>query len=166
MTRCASARLKTTRRSPHKEPTMHQRRKFLIAALTLALPLPAIAADIPIKIYRNPNCGCCDVYARYLKGEGFAVDVIDTFDPAPIHRKYGVPERLEGCHTALAEGYVFEGLIPAQYIKQVIQERRPIKGLSVPGMPVGAPGMPGAKRGAIAVYQLDTSSASKVFASF
>lgn len=145
---------------------MPSRRKFLMLSALLALPLPAVAADMPIKIYRNPNCGCCDVYAHYLKSEGFSVEVIDTFDAAAIHQKYGVPERLEGCHTAVAEGYVFEGLIPAPYIKQVIQERRPIKGLSVPGMPVGAPGMPGAKRGPINVYYLETSSAPKVFASF
>jgi hypothetical protein len=135
-------------------------------ALTLALPVPAVAATNPIKIHRNPNCGCCDVYASYLKGEGFAVELIDTFDPAPMHRKYGVPEHLEGCHTAVAAGYVFEGLVPAQYIRQVIAERKPIKGLSVPGMPVGAPGMPGPKRGPIDVYYVDASPSPKVFASF
>jgi hypothetical protein len=132
----------------------------------LALPLPALAAEIPIKIYRNPNCGCCDVYAGYLKTQGFAVELIDTFDPAPIHLQYAVAERLYGCHTAVAEGYVFEGLIPAQYIRQVIEERRPIKGIAVPGMPVGAPGMPGPKRGPINVYYVDASPSPAIFASF
>lgn len=141
-------------------------RKLSILILTLALQMPALAADIAVKIYRNPNCGCCDVYARYLKGQGFAVEVIDTFDAASIHEKYAVPQRLEGCHTAVAGGYVFEGLVPAQYIAQVIAEHRPIKGLSVPGMPVGAPGMPGAKSGPINVYYLDGSSSPKIFASF
>jgi hypothetical protein len=142
------------------------RRQFLIAGLALALPMPALAADIPVRIYRNPNCGCCDVYARYLKSQGFAVELIDTTDAASIHAKYAVPERLEGCHTAVIENYVFEGLIPAEYIKQVVSEHRPIKGLSVPGMPVGAPGMPGTKRGPINVYYLDESSSPRVFASF
>jgi hypothetical protein len=144
---------------------MSSRRRFLMLTLALALPLPARAASIPIKIYRNPNCGCCDVYADYLKGEGFAVDLIDTYDPAPLHAKYGIPERLEGCHTALADGYVFEGLIPAQFVKQVLRDRPPIKGLAVPGMPVGAPGMPGNKRGRIDVYAFDESS-PKAFGSF
>jgi len=146
---------------------MFSRRRFLMLTLALALPLPAYAQrSVPIKIYRNPNCGCCDVYADYLKGEGFAVELIDTYDPAPLHAKYGIPERLEGCHTALADGYVFEGLIPAQYVKQVLRERPPIKGLSVPGMPVGAPGMPGTKRGRIDVYSFDDSSSPKAFGSF
>ena len=145
---------------------MRYRRRLLMLSPMLALPIPALAGDIPIKIYRNPNCGCCDVYARYLKGQGFSVDVIDTFDAASLHRKYAVPERLEGCHTAVIGGYVFEGLIPAEYIKRVVDEHQPIKGLSVPGMPVGAPGMPGAKRGPINVYYLDESSSPKVFATF
>ena len=145
---------------------MYNRRNFLVLPLILALPMPALAADVAIKIYRNPNCGCCDAYAHYLKGQGFSVQLIDTFDAGAIHEKHSIPERLQGCHTAVAEGYVFEGLVPAQYIKQVIGDRRPIKGLSVPGMPVGAPGMPGAKKGPIDVYVLDASSSPKVFASF
>jgi hypothetical protein len=143
-----------------------QRRHFLALALTLALPAVARASAIPIKIYRNPNCGCCDVYARYLETQGFEVELIDTYDPAPLHQKYGIPERLEGCHTALAKSYVFEGLVPAEYIKQVIDQRQPVKGLSVPGMPVGAPGMPGQKHGPIHVYQIEAGSSPKVFASF
>lgn len=145
---------------------MSSRRQFLTLALVLALPMPAVAADIPIKIYRNPSCGCCDVYARYLKTQGFAVEVIDTYNAAPLRDKYAVPRALEGCHTAVAEGYVFEGLIPAEYIKQVLQERRPLKGLSVPGMPVGAPGMPGEKQGRIHVYYLESASSPRIFASF
>lgn len=145
---------------------MRHRRRFLMLSLMLALAMPALAAAIPIKIYRNPNCGCCDVYAQYLKSQGFAVELIDTTNAASIHQKYAVPERLEGCHTAIIGGYVFEGLIPAEYLKRVVDEHAPIKGLSVPGMPVGAPGMPGAKKGPINVYYLDDSSAPKIFATF
>jgi hypothetical protein len=153
---------------PHSttSTSAQSRRAFLTMALVLALPIPARAAGIPIEIHRNPNCGCCDVYARYLEGEGFAVTLVDTFGAAAIHEKHGVPERLEGCHTALAGGYVFEGLIPAEYVKQVLHERRPVKGLSVPGMPVGAPGMPGPKRGPIHVYYLEDTSSPKVMATF
>ena len=145
--------------------TFH-RRTFLACALAMALPARALASGIRIQIHRNPNCGCCNAYARYLEGEGFVVEKIDTFDPAPMHRKHRVPEALEGCHTAIAQGYVFEGLVPAQYVKQVLAERKTIRGLSVPGMPVGAPGMPGVKQGPIHVYYLDESSPPRVFASF
>ncbi len=140
--------------------------KSLVIAIAIATQGPALAADIAVKIYRNPSCGCCDVYARYLKTQGFAVELVDTFNAASIHQKYAVPERLEGCHTAVIGNYVFEGLVPAEYIKQVVVENRRVKGLSVPGMPVGAPGMPGTKRGPIHVYYLDSSSSPRVFASF
>ena len=143
-----------------------QRRQFLLMTMVAALHPPAFAADIPIRIYRNPSCGCCDVYADYLKRNGFSVELIDTLDAAAIHTKYKVPERLEGCHTAIAGNRVFEGLIPAEYVKRVISENRPIKGLSVPGMPVGAPGMPGTARGPIHVYYLEDTASPRVFATF
>lgn len=140
--------------------------KSLIVTLMLAIQTPVLAAGIPVTLYRNPSCGCCDAYARYLEKNGFDVKLIDTLDAASIHEKYGVPERLEGCHTAVVGNYVFEGLIPAEYVKRVLDEHRPVKGLSVPGMPVGAPGMPGSKNGPIHVFYLDTSSSSRVFATF
>jgi hypothetical protein len=143
-----------------------QRRQFLLMTLVAAFQAPAFAADIPIRIYRNPSCGCCDVYAEYLKRNGFSVELIDTLDAASIHQKYNVPERLEGCHTAIVGNYVFEGLIPAEYVKRAISENRPIRGLSVPGMPVGAPGMPGTARGPIHVYYLEDSTSPRVFATF
>ena len=140
--------------------------KILITALTLGVQLSANAADIAVKLYRNPTCGCCEVYARYLRSNGFAVQIIDTTDLTSIKQKYAVPSHLEGCHTAIIGNYVFEGLIPADQIKRVLNEQLKIKGLSVPGMPVGAPGMPGDKRGPIYVYSLEPASPPKVFATF
>ncbi len=140
--------------------------KPVVITLAVAFSMPALAANIPVKVYRNPNCGCCDVYAQYLKSNGFDVTLIDTFNAAPIHDRYAVPERLAGCHTAVIGSYVFEGLIPAEYIKRAIDEHRPMKGLSVPGMPVGAPGMPGAKQGPINVYYLEATASPRIFATF
>lgn len=140
-------------------------KKTLFATLILGAQLPALA-NTPVTLYKNPNCGCCDSYAAYLETKGFDVKVVNTDDMASIKHKYAVPEKLEGCHTALIGRYVFEGLIPAENIQRVLNEHRPIKGLSVPGMPSGAPGMPGAKSGPIHVYYLDPSSPPKVFASF
>lgn len=141
-------------------------KKMLLTTLFLGVQLPVLAANIPVKLYKNPNCGCCDSYADYLNKNGFNVSLINTNDMVAIKTKYGVQEKLEGCHTAVIGKYVFEGLIPAENIKQVINERKSIKGLSVPGMPLGAPGMPGNKKGPINVYYLDYSFAPKVFASF
>jgi hypothetical protein len=143
-----------------------RRRQFLIVTFAAAVPRLAFAADVPVTIYRNPSCGCCDVYADYLKRNGFRVELIDTLDAASIHTKFNVPEKLEGCHTAVIGKHVFEGLIPAEYLKRVVSANRPIRGLAVPGMPVGAPGMPGTARGPINVYYLDDSATPKVFATF
>lgn len=140
--------------------------KLLTMAAALAVQTPASAGNSQATIYRNPNCGCCNAYAQYLRANGFDVKLVDTFDLQATQAKYGVPENLAGCHTALIGGYVFEGLVPAEDIKRVIAERRPIKGLSVPGMPVGAPGMPGTKAAPIDVYYLDSSSSPRIFATF
>ena len=136
----------------------------LFSVMLAALP-PAFAGT-PVTIYRNPNCGCCNVYADYLKGNGFDVKLVSVTDMASINKKYDVPENLEGCHTAVIGNYVFEGLVPAEYVKQVVNERRPIRGLSVPGMPPGAPGMAAPKQGPINVYYLGSGGTPKVFATF
>jgi hypothetical protein len=145
---------------------MYTWKKTFFTILILGLPLPVLAANIPMTLYKNPNCRCCDDYAAYLKANGFDVQLINTSDMSSIKKKYAVPEKLEGCHTAVVKGYVFEGLIPVDNIKRVLNEHRRIRGLSVPGMPFGAPGMPGIKKGPINVYYLDTSSTPRVFASF
>lgn len=140
--------------------------KILLIALTLGLQLPAMAAGTPVKLYKNPNCGCCDVYAQHLEANGFKVELINTTDMASIKQKYAVPEKLEGCHTAIIEGYVVEGLVPAEHVKRLLKERSPAKGIALPGMPVGAPGMPGDKRGPLHIYYLGSGATPKVFASF
>lgn len=142
------------------------RLKTLLFALLMGPVLPALAAGIPVKLYKNPNCGCCNVYIDYLRNNGFEVEAINTTDIGSINAKYRVPAALEGCHTMVAGTYVFEGLIPADYVKQVLNERRPIRGLSLPGMPSGAPGMPGPKRGPLNVYYLGNETPPRVFARF
>lgn len=141
-------------------------KKTLFTMLMLGLQLPALATTIPMTLYKNPNCGCCDAYADYLNAHGFDVKLINTTDMSSIKRNNGVPENLAGCHTAIVNGYVFEGMIPAENIKRVLDAHSPIKGLSVPGMPAGATGMPGNKKGPINVYYLEASSTPRIFSSF
>ena len=140
--------------------------KMILAGLMLSMQVPALAAGTPVNLYKNPNCGCCDLYAEHLEANGFAVKLINTTDMTSIRKKYGVPEKLEGCHTAIINGYVFEGLIPAEYVKRVLTERKPIKGIALPGMPVGAPGMPGNKRGPLTIYHISGQATPAVYASF
>lgn len=145
---------------------MHYTKILPLMALTLGLQLPALAAGIPVKLYKNPNCGCCDVWAQHMEANGFKVETINTTDLPSIQQKYGVPERLAGCHTAIVEGYVIEGLVPAEFVKRLLKERSPVKGVALPGMPVGAPGMPGAKRTPLNVYYLGTGATPKIFGTF
>jgi hypothetical protein len=149
-----------------KDKPMNTVKKTFLTLALAGISLPVFAQDTQVELYKNPYCGCCDEYAKHLEANGFEVKLIDTSNMADIKQKYGVPEELEGCHTALVGNYVVEGLVPAEYVKSMLKQGGPIKGLSVPGMPVGAPGMPGAKKGPIHVYYLKQSSKRDVFATF
>ncbi len=103
----------------------------------------------------------------HLRASGYPVKVEDVRDITPIKRRYNVPERLEGCHTALVEGYVIEGHVPADLIDRLLRERPPAAGLVVPGMPAGSPGMeaPGQAPEPYQVLLFDRSGKTSVFAS-
>lgn len=145
---------------------MRLHRICIAAALALAVHLPAVSAGIPMSLYKSPSCLCCDIYVKHLEGNGFKVETVDTKDMASIKKKYNVPSRLEGCHTAVVGGYVVEGLVPAEFVQKMLRERPPTPGLALPGMPVGAPGMPGVKRRVLKVYTLSGDHAPAVYGSF
>ncbi|MGB3424253.1 MAG: DUF411 domain-containing protein [Castellaniella sp.] len=140
--------------------------KKLALGLALGVPISVFAAGIPVKMYKNPNCGCCDRWAAHMEANGFTVETINTPDLASIKAQHHVPTNLAGCHTALIEGHVVEGLVPAKYVKQMLAEHIAGQGLSLPGMPVGAPGMPGTQAGPLTVYTLGPGAASEAYASF
>lgn len=120
---------------------------------------PAVAAAIPAVLYKNPQCTCCEAYARYLDHHGFTVKVIPTDQLDLITRMAGVPTALEGCHTMKVGNYVIEGHVPAPMIKKLLAEHPKIIGIGIPGMPAGVPGMPampGMKVGPIPVYEIGT----------
>lgn len=120
-------------------------RRALLGTLGLsaaALALPAAASATPAVVHRNPWCGCCEAWAEHLEANGFAVTIEESEDLAPLKQELGVPARLESCHTALIEGYVVEGHVPAFVIRRLLDERpEGVTGLAVPGMPAGSPGM-------------------------
>jgi hypothetical protein len=126
---------------------MMNRREFLGTALgasALAVVAPrALRAAPPIAmtVYKSPSCGCCKEWIKHVKANGFAVKVIDMDDVTPMKRSAGVPLNMESCHTALVGKYVIEGHVPADLIKKILAEKPVLVGLSVPGMPLGAPGM-------------------------
>ena len=115
------------------------------ALAILAAPLPALAELIHAVLYRNPQCSCCEGYAAYLEQNGFEVDIKPTNDLTEISSKAGVPAALEGCHTMFVEGYVVDGLVPVDVIQKLLKEKPAIAGITLPGMPMGAPGMAGTR---------------------
>jgi hypothetical protein len=124
------------------------------AIFVLALsPGTASAAEKPAAtIYKTPNCGCCEQYANHMRQNGHQVTVIPTHDLTLIKRRYGVPEQFEGCHTTLIDSYVVEGHVPLNTINRLLTERPPIKGVALPGMPQGSPGMSGIKRAPFTIH--------------
>ena len=125
----------------------------LSTALALVLaPLPVLAEPIHALLYKNPECSCCEIYAAYLRQNGFEVEVKPTNDLAQISAKAGVPSNLEGCHTMFVEGYVVDGHVPGAVIEKLLTERPAIAGITLPGMPPGSPGMVGEKTAPFTVY--------------
>ena len=130
----------------------------------LSLLQPALADEATkTTVYKTPWCGCCHDYVGYLRQNGFAVEVIDTEDLTPLKRQSGVPPALEGCHSTLVGGYIVEGHVPVDVINRLLQERPSIRGISLPGMPLGSPGMTGEKTEPFVIYEI-SDGAAKVYA--
>jgi len=98
-------------------------------------------ASVEIEVYRSPTCGCCGKWIQHLKENNFVVKDNVTNDVQVIKDKYGVPGNMASCHTALVDGYVVEGHVPADDILTLLEKKPNVIGISVPGMPVGTPGM-------------------------
>lgn len=101
----------------------------------------AFAAPPPVQVWKSPGCGCCDAWAEHMRAAGFAVEVTEIAAINGIKAKLGVPMALMSCHTALVDGYTLEGHVPADAVKRLLAERPRARGLAVPGMPQGSPGM-------------------------
>ena len=94
-----------------------------------------------VTVYKTPGCDCCKAWVSYMQDQGFDVSAVDMSDLTNIKSSWGVPAKLQSCHTALVGTYVFEGHVPADLVRRVVTQRPRIVGLAVPGMPMDAPGM-------------------------
>lgn len=138
-------------------------RSLMLSLALLAAATAAVADPVTVTMYKNPQCGCCEEYAKYLRQNGFKVTVTPTHNMSLISRQNGVPEKLAGCHTMLIGGYVVEGHVPVSAINKLLAERPKIKGISLPGMPEGSPGMSGVKAGPFEILEISDGPA-KIFA--
>jgi hypothetical protein len=123
---------------------------------------PSNAADIVV--YKSPTCGCCKAWVNHLEQNGFSVEVHNQLDMNPVKREMGVPGKLQSCHTAKVGGYVIEGHVPAGEIVRLLKEKPPVKGLTVPGMPMGSPGMEGPRSDPYEVLTFQPSGKTSVYA--
>jgi hypothetical protein len=116
----------------------------LLASSVLCSP-SGLAAEATgaakIVVSKDPTCGCCGGWVEHLRGAGFGVEVIDTAEINRVKARLGVPTDLHACHTAEVGGYVIEGHVPAVAIERLLRDKPQAKGLAVPGMPIGSPGM-------------------------
>ncbi|MFN3347355.1 DUF411 domain-containing protein [Pseudorhodoplanes sp.] len=114
----------------------------LAASVSILLFSPGRSyANLKITVNKDPNCGCCDAWVEHLRSAGFATETLDSAAINRVKAKLGVPRELASCHTAEVDGYVIEGHVPASAIRRLLAERPQAKGLAVPNMPVGSPGM-------------------------
>jgi hypothetical protein len=102
----------------------------------------AATAQLPeVVVHKDPNCGCCNGWIEHLRQAGFKVTAKNESDMATIKQRLGVPAAKQSCHTAEVGGYVVEGHVPAQHIKHLLAMKPEARGLVLPGMPIGSPGM-------------------------
>ena len=140
-----------------------------VATLAATVASPTIGATavkkltIPVTLFKNPGSVCCDDYAAYLGQYGFSVTVKESDRLATISAEAGIPPRLQGCHTAFIDGYVVDGHVPIEAIDKLLADGPRLKGLTVPGMPPGSPGMPGDKQGPLTVYAVDREGHSHLY---
>lgn len=127
---------------------MNQRLSGFVAAILMTIPVASSAAS-DIAMHRDPGCGCCEKWAAQVRQQfGRNVRIVDDANRAAFQRRLGVPATLASCHTAVVDGMAFEGHVPITDMKRALaQHPRGVRGLAVPGMPLGSPGMevPGAK---------------------
>jgi hypothetical protein len=121
-------------------------------SLSLALLFPVSAVAEQAVLYKNPQCDCCEGHAEHLRQNGLDVKSIATHDLALLRQRQSVPMELVGCHMLLIDGYVVEGHVSAAAIKRLLAERPAVKGISLPGMPTGSPGMSGPKTEPFTIY--------------
>jgi len=132
-----------------------QRRQFVIRSTSLLLGLTAAqtggraigqSSKPLVEVWKSPTCGCCKEWITHLKSNGFDVKPYDESNNRK-RAELGLPKQFASCHTALVQGYVIEGHVPAREVHRLLKERPKALGLAVPEMPIGSPGMDGPEYG-------------------
>lgn len=142
----------------------------ILRALFIGVVAPAVwaAPDAPVvDVYKSPSCGCCSKWIDHLKANGFAVRSHDTDNVAQHKARLGVPPGYGSCHTAEVGGFVIEGHVPAKEIKRLLKEKPRARGLVVPAMPAGSPGMEaGGRMDPYDVFLVNRDGSTRTYAQY
>ena len=133
----------------------------LVAVISFASSSGEPQGDLAkVTVYKSPSCGCCVNYIAQLRQKGYEVDIVETDDMFSIKQQYGISPDMESCHTSIFGDYVVEGHIPLEVVAKLLDEKPDIRGIALPDMPAGSPGMPGVKRGPFTIYALSDGTPS------
>lgn len=138
-----------------------------VAKVPPAMPAKVAATNLPrMIVHKSPTCGCCGLWVDHMRAAGFTVEVRNQDDSNPVWDRVGVPLGKGSCHTAEVGGYFIEGHVPAEDVKRLLAEKPAAKGLVLPGMPLGSPGMevPGGAVQPYTVELVDQNGATTAFA--
>lgn len=118
-------------------------RRTVLQTMMLFGAMPGLAFATPevIEVYKSATCGCCTQWIEHLRANGFEVKAQNVPNTAAYRARFGIPAALGSCHTATIGGYALEGHVPAREIRRLLAEKPKAVGLTVPGMPMGSPGM-------------------------
>lgn len=142
------------------------RHRYLVQAVlvgALSIHLGASAAAPVIEVYKSEYCGCCHEWVKHLEANGFKVNAHNVANPTDYREKFGIPNELGSCHTGFVNGYALEGHVPAAEIKRMLAEKPKAKGLTVPAMPLGSPGMEGPRKDPYDVLLVQPNGAYTVY---
>ena len=142
--------------------------KLLTGAILFSFCMTGSAETISneknMTIYRSPTCGCCGKWEDHARSNHFVINDIISDDMQAIKKKYGIPEKLASCHTAIVDGYVIEGHVPVADIEKLLKIKPKVVGIAAPGMPMGSPGMEmGGKQDDYDVVSFDGSGNYQIF---
>ncbi|SDF75465.1 MULTISPECIES: DUF411 domain-containing protein [unclassified Duganella] len=135
----------------------------LTAAACLLIQSAAWAAAPVIDVYKTATCGCCKEWAKHLEKNGFTVHTHDVANPSDYREKYGIPQQFGSCHTGVVQGYALEGHVPAAEVRRLLAQKPKARGLAVPAMPMGSPGMEGPRSDPYDVYLIKQDGKASVY---
>ncbi len=137
---------------------------LLLALVLMSLISPSQAEEI--EVYKSPTCGCCSKWVDHLEDAGFDVKAYNHGNMSDVKNQLGITPSQQSCHTATINGYVIEGHVPANDIKRLLTEKPDIHGLTVPGMPMGSPGMEGHRKDKYDVLAIDKQGKTSVYSRY